>query len=104
MFLKWLDATEAKKFGLEMAELISHRTPIEAKDKQQERLLKNAEKRHEATLVLVEKRLANFQKSHSLNVYTKAQLGSSFKYGLLDNGYGQEFCNQTTTWLLLKCK
>lgn len=104
MFLKWFDASQAKKFGSEMAELISHRTPIEAKDKNQERLLRNAEKRHEGTLVLVEKRLAGFQKTHPLNVYTKAQLGSSFKYGLLDRGYSQEFCNQTTTWLLLKCK
>lgn len=104
MFLKWFDATEAKKFGTEMAELIGHRTPVEARDKNQERLLKNAEKRHEATLILVQKRLGNFQKTNTLNVYTKAQLGSSFKYALLDKGYGQEFCNQTTTWLLLKCK
>ena len=104
MFLKWLDATEAKKFGIEMAELIRHRSPIEAKDKQQERLFKNAEKRHEATLVLVEKRLSSFKKSHPLNVYTKAQLGSSFKYALLDSGYNPDFCNNTTTWLLLQCK
>ncbi|MBC7609819.1 MAG: hypothetical protein H7228_09640 [Polaromonas sp.] len=104
MFFKWFNATEAKNFGVEMAELISHRTPYEVKNKNQERLTKNYEKRHLATLVLIEKRLENFKKNNRLNVYTKAQLGSSFKYALLDSGYEPEFCNQTTTWLLLKCK
>jgi hypothetical protein len=104
MFLKSLDATEAKKFGVEMAALISHRTPSEAKDKNQERLAKNNDKRHLATLVLIEKRLESFKKTHPLNVYKKAQLGSAFKYALLDSGYEPEFCNQTTTWLLLRCK
>ena len=33
MLFKWFDASEAKKFGNEMAELISHRTPVDAKDK-----------------------------------------------------------------------
>ena len=103
MFSKLLDATEAKKFGVEMATLISHRTPNETKDKNQERLAKNNDKRHLATLVLIEKRLENFKKNYPLNVYKKAQLGSSFKYAMLDNGYEPEFCNQTTTWLLLKC-
>ena len=103
MFLKSLDAAEAKKFGAEMAALISHRTPSEAKDKNQERQVKNNDKRHLATLVLIEKRLESFKKTHPLNVFKKAQLGSAFKYALLDGGYEPEFCSQTTTWLLLKC-
>jgi hypothetical protein len=104
MFAKWLDATEAKNFGTEMAALISHRTPSEAKDKNQERLAKKNDTRHLATLVLIERRLESFKKTHPLNVYKKAQLGSAFKYALLDGGYEQDFCDQTTTWLLLKCK
>jgi hypothetical protein len=104
MFSKWLDASEAKNFGVEMATLILHRTPNEAKDKNQERLAKKNDARHLATLVLIEKRLENFKKTHPLNVYKKAQLGSAFKYALLDGGYEKEFCDQTTTWLLLKCK
>lgn len=87
-----------------MAALIKHRTPNETTSKAQERLVKRYDKRHEATLVLIEKRLENFKKNNRLNIYTKAQLGSAFKYGLLDHGYDQEFSNKTTTWLLLKCK
>lgn len=104
MLSKWFDATEAKKFGMEMAALISHRTPNEATNKNQERLVKKYDKRHEATLVLIEKRLESFKKINQLNIYTKAKLGSEFKYALLDHGYDADFSNKTTTWLLLKCK
>ena len=104
MFSKWFDATEAKNFGIEMAALVSNRTPSEAKDRNQERLAKKNDARHLATLVLIEKRLENFKKSHQLNFYKKAQLGSAFKYALIDSGYEQGFSEQTTTWLLLKCK
>ena len=51
MFSKWLDASEAKNFGVEIATLIRHRTPNEAKDKNQERLAKKNDARHLATLV-----------------------------------------------------
>ena len=104
MFKNWFNAAEAKVFGSEMAVLIAHRTPVVPVDKNQLRQLKNYDKRHETTLVLIEKKLNRFQKINTLNIYTKAQLGSAFKYGLLDKGYDQEFCEKTTTWLLLKCK
>ena len=104
MFSQWFDTTEAKNFGAEVAALIIHRTPSEAKDKNQERLAKKNEARHLVTLALIEKRLESFKKSHQLNFYKKAQLGSAFKYTLIDGGYDQKFCDRTTTWLLLKCK
>ena len=104
MFKNFFNAVEAKVLGSEMAALIAHRTPINPVDNNQLRQLKNYEKRHEATLVLIEKKLDRFKKNNSLNIYTKAQLGSAFKYGLLDRGYDQDFCEKTTTWLLLKCK
>lgn len=104
IFSQWFDATEAKNFGAEMATLIIHRTPSEAKNKNQEWLAKKNEARHLVTLALIEKRLESFKKSHQLNFYKEAQLGSAFKYALIDSGYDQEFCDQTTTWLLLKWK
>ena len=53
-FSQWFDATEAKNFGAEMAALIIHRTPSEAKDKNQERLAKKNEARHLVTFALIE--------------------------------------------------
>jgi ATP phosphoribosyltransferase regulatory subunit HisZ len=104
MLGKWFDATEAKKFGTEMALLISQRTLNEAQKQTQAKLSRKHEKRHDAAFNLVEKKLEEFKRNHRLNIYTKAQLGSAFKFTLLDNGYDEEFSEKTTTWLLLKCK
>ena len=104
MLIKWLDASKAKEFGTEMAEILDQRNSSEAQIKNQGKSAKKNEKRHEATFLLIEKRLAKFKEANKLNIYTKAQLGSAFKYALLDKGYDQEFSEKTTTWLLLKCK
>ena len=102
MLFKFFDASEAESFGRQMAELIVHRTPNDPANKNQERLVKKYEKRHEATLLLIEKRVASFKQAHKLNVYTKAKLGTAFKYTLLDKDYDKTFVENTTTWLMLK--
>ena len=104
MLISWLDASKVKEFGLEMAEILSQRNSSDAQAKHQNKSIKKNEKRHEATFLLIEKKLTEFKKSNRLNIYTKAQLGSAFKYALLDKGFDQEFSEKTTTWLLLKCK
>lgn len=91
MVKSWFNAAQAKTFGLEMATLIAHRTPVEPVDNNQVRLLKKYDKRYEVTLALIEKRLEAFKKNNKLNIYTKAQLGSAFKNGLIDKGYDLEF-------------
>ncbi|OUM03781.1 hypothetical protein [Variovorax sp. JS1663] len=103
MFSKWFDATEAKKFGTDMALLLRERAPVDGSSSGG-KSIKKAEKKHEAAFNLIEKKLEEFKKTHRLNMYTKAQLGSAFKFTLLDNGYDEEFSERTTTWLLLKCK
>ena len=104
MFTKWFDATEAKKFGTEMALLLSQRNQSEQEKLNRAKSTRKAEKRHEATFLLIEKKLEDFRKQNRLNIYTKAQLGNAFKYTLLDNGFEPDFSDKTTTWLLLKCK
>ena len=103
MIVKWFDASAAKSFGQEMAHLVAAKspaiTPINLGKSE-----KKAEKKHESALFQVEKRFEEFRRNNKLNVYTKAQLASAFKYGLLDSGFDQEFAEKTTTWLLLKCK
>ncbi len=87
-----------------MAQLISQRSATEAEKRSRAKSTKKGEKRYEATFLQVEKRVDEFKKKNPLNIYTKAQLGSAFKYTLLDNGLDQEFADKTTTWLLLKFK
>ncbi|MDM0027653.1 hypothetical protein QTI27_24125 [Variovorax sp. J31P216] len=104
MILRWFDATAAKNFGTEMALLIAQKNQEEMEKLSRAKSTRKAEKRHEATFLRIEKELGSFKKDHRLNVYTKAQLGNAFKYTLMDNGFDQEFCEKTTTWLLLKCQ
>ncbi|MDM0115264.1 hypothetical protein QTI66_24150 [Variovorax sp. J22R133] len=104
MFGKLFGSAAAKQFGTEMALLLIERAENETKKHAQAKSIKKSEKRHEGTLLLIEKHLDQFKKINRLNILSKAQLGSAFKYTLLDNGYDQEFSDKTTTWLLLKCK
>lgn len=104
MLTRWFDATAAKKFGTEMALLLAQKNQEEKEKLSRAKSTRKAEKRHEATFLRIEKELEGFKKDHRLNIYTKAQLGNAFKYTLLDNGFDQEFCDKTTTWLLLKCQ
>lgn len=103
MIVRWFDASAAKRFGQEMAQLVATKSSTLsstgfAKSE------KKIGKAYESALFLVEKKLGEFRKTNKLNVYTKAQLGSAFKHGLLDSGFDLAFAEMTTTWLLLKCK
>ena len=104
MLNKWFDATAAKKFGVEMATLLVERAPEELGRNGKIKWLKKNEKKTAATYATIAKRLAEFKKNNVLNVFKKAQLGSAFKFTLIDKGCDKEFSERTTTWLLLQCK
>lgn len=103
MFDKWFGAAAAKEFGSQMAMLLVQRSADEAQKQSRAKSARKGEKRFDATLLSIEKRLADFKTKNRLNVYSKAQLGSAFKFCLLDNGFEQEDAEKLTTWLLLKC-
>lgn len=103
MFSKWFGASAAKEFGSQMAMLLIQRNTEEQQKQARAKSTRKGEKRFEATLNTIEKRIAEFKVKNRLNVYSKAQLGSTFKFELLDNGFEQEDAERLTTWLLLKC-
>ncbi len=103
MFNKWFGASAAKEFGSQMAILLIQRNAEEQQKQPRAKSTRKGEKRFEATLNTIEKRVAEFKAKNRLNVYSKAQLGSTFKFALLDNGFDQEDAERLTTWLLLKC-
>ena len=104
MLDKWFGAAAAKQFGTQMAMLLAQKAASETEKHAQSKSVKKSEKRQEATLLSIEKKVAEFTASHRLNIYSKAQLGSAFKFALLDNGFEQDAADKLTTWLLLKCK
>ncbi|RYH71102.1 MAG: hypothetical protein EON54_00515 [Alcaligenaceae bacterium] len=104
MLDKWFGAGPAKQFGTQIAMLLVQRAAIEAEKSTRSKSAKKGEKRFDATLLSIEKQLAEFRTIHRLNVYSKAQLGSSFKFTLLDHGFESDVADNMTTWLLLRCK
>lgn len=104
MLEKWFGAGAAKQFGTQMAMLLVQRATIESRKSTHPRSAKKGEKRFDATLLSIEKQIAEFRATHRLNVYSKAQLGSSFKFTLLDHGFESDVADDMTTWLLLRCR
>jgi len=97
--LKWFDAREAKSFGTSLANIVIERSP-KLPDTLTEKQLK---KIADSMFFQIDKQIVVFKKNHALNVYTKAQMGNSFKWQLLENNYPKEFANQLTAYLLHKC-
>ncbi|MGU3628325.1 hypothetical protein [Comamonas sp. C24C] len=103
MLNKWLGADVSKEFGVNMAMLL---VKAASKEQSKKRIkpLKKEEKRFDSALFSIEKQLNNFISINKLNIYSKAQMGSSFKFTLLENGFESDVANSMTTWLLLRCK
>lgn len=104
MFDKWFGADISKKFGVDMAMLLVQSATREVKSSTRTKSSRKDEKRFDATLHSIEKQLGKFMAGHRLNIYSKAQMGSAFKFTLLENGFESEAANAMTTWLLLRCK
>ncbi|MBC7682052.1 MAG: hypothetical protein H7172_06940 [Ferruginibacter sp.] len=45
-------------------------------------------------------RVQEFQRSHRLNIYTRAHLATTFKWKLKDAGYDAAYVEQLTEWLV----
>jgi hypothetical protein len=104
MLDKWFGASVAKQFGLQMAMLLVQRAAFEADKSARIKSMKRSENRFDSTLHSIEKQVANFRTKHRLNIYSKAQLGSSFKFTLLNHGFEKSVAEDMTTWLLLRCR
>ncbi len=96
---QWFNATEAKTFGHQLAEVVIDRTPANLETVRERGLTK----KHEATLFQLDKQITKFRKTQSLNLYQKAQLGNAFKWRLRDQQYDSEYVDQLTAWILRRC-
>src|ERR1035437_10074797 len=96
MIFSWFDATEAKKLGAALAELLIERTPGDVSSTKNKLLTK----KHEAMLHQLSHHVTQFRVAHKLNTYKKAQVGNTFKWILLDKGYDREYVDQLTNWLM----
>lgn len=94
----WLDARDAQKFGITLAEFFLERIPLEKPNKKS----KSIEKKQEV-LDTMFSQIQQFKMKHKLNIYQKAKLGNAFKWKLLEANYDPELVDELTKVLLLKC-
>ncbi|BBB69682.1 hypothetical protein ACO0LL_27135 [Undibacterium sp. TC4M20W] len=89
----WFSTKEEKAFGLQLAEFVIKEIPLEmAKKKQDKTVAKRQKVMQQAAIKVLE-----FKRDHRLNVYKKAQLGNSFKWRLLEEGFDPEVASELTT-------
>ena len=96
--ISWLDARDAQKFGLTLADFFMERIPLEQPHKKIKSLAKKQEVLDKMFL-----QIHIFKMKHKLNIYKKAKLGNAFKWKLLDADYDPVLVDELTKVLMLKC-
>jgi len=94
MIFAWFDASEAKKFGGELARFFLARVP-RAVDKTDKQFAQKVD----AALAKMLIQIVQFKRAHGLNTYKKAQLANEFKWTLLDAGIPTDYADDITKWL-----
>jgi hypothetical protein len=96
MFLSWFDASEAKEFGVSLANFYLEKNPAVLCSKKD----KFVAKKQEELLGNLSQRIVRFKLEHKLNIYKKAQVGNSFKWTLREAGCDPLYVDQLTGWLM----
>lgn len=89
----WFNSKEEKAFGLQLAEFVIKEIPLEIVKKKQDKTVIKRQKIMQQVAVKV----LEFKRNHRLNVYKKAQLGNSFKWRLLEEGFDADVASELTT-------
>lgn len=97
MFFKWLDASEAEKFGQALAQIFIAKVPVVIEPGKKTSIAEQFKAVEQANT-----QIEQFKQNNKLNIYQKAKLGSAFKYELMAAGYQTELINNLTKGVLLK--
>lgn len=97
MAFKWLDASEAEKFGQALAQIFIAKVPVVIDSSKKTSIAEQFKAVEQANA-----QIEQFKQNNKLNIYKKAKLGSAFKYELAAAGYKPEFVDQMTKAVLLK--
>ena len=93
------DASEAKRCGLALAEIVVNGYPASERKKANKALL------HRAKLLdQVFAQARDFKRKYNPNLYKKAKLGNAFRWSLLEQGFEHKFVDDLTHQILLHLK
>jgi hypothetical protein len=91
------DTKEADTFAKSIAEDLMGRLPLHAAEGNKKITPERLHNTHQA----ISSRAGAFARAHKLNWYTKAHLGNTFRWILLEQGYDKEFVDAWTHNLLV---
>ena len=94
MILKWFDATRCEAFGKELAAFIL-KDLSGSMQKRDAKFTAKAEK----VLVKAARKIDEFRKSESLNVYKRSKVANAFLWTLKDAGCPPDYTSELTRWL-----
>ena len=95
----FLDATDAKLFGIEMAQLFMKRMPVDVALKEKQFAIKSQQIIENMSLKIVE-----YKKEHRLNTYKIAQMCNAFQWELKDAGYNDDYVNKLTQLFVVRVR
>ncbi|MSQ74061.1 MAG: hypothetical protein EXR27_22745 [Betaproteobacteria bacterium] len=99
MLGSWFDASEAKRCGSALAEMVAKGYPASERKKGKKEVLHRAKLLDQIFLQAVQ-----FKQTHNPNLYKRAQIGNAFKWKLLEQGFEADFVDDLTHQLLLHMK
>lgn len=96
MLFKWFDATEARDFGLSLAEFFAKRIPAASIPASGKRQLEKAFE----VIAKLHTQIRQFRIDHKMNMYQKAKLANAFQWKLIDLGYDKAIVQELAKELL----
>lgn len=97
--LSWLDAREAKEFGVSLARFYIQHASLGASDRKRKRKTNDAE-----ILGKMGQQIDRFRQAHKMSFYKKAQFGTAFKWALEEAGYEKAVADELTRLLLIRLR
>ena len=97
MVLNWFGTSEAAAFARELAQFILGELKG-ATAKRDAKFTSGAEK----AMVAAARRLQDYKKTHSLNIFSRAKLANTFLWTLKDGGCPTDYADELTEWLAMR--
>lgn len=96
----WFDATESKKLGESLAELVLRHLPVEPQAPKKKK--KSSADKVGDVKRLISNEIDAFKRIEALNIYKKAQLGNAFRWRLKEAGYRADHIETLMSFILLR--
>ncbi len=92
----------ARDLGITLADIVAK--GLEHVEKKESKKNSKSKKRIISNEIVIDHKIRDFINKRKLNIYSKARLGSAFKFSLIDKGIDKSVAEDLTAWILLKLR